>query len=433
MQTRKALLVLLAAPLSAVACNSVENVRPSGELPFPDAVVERADPAQPAVCAERRQRAAAGLGDGLLLLYSGTEEEDSRFHPQHHFYWLTGASVPDAVLLLAARNGEIAACRLYLPPHDPRKSLWDGPRLTPGEEARKTTGVDDIRPLPELDTDVEELLSGLEDEAAFYTFGDPYEQLFGKRDVRDAQSLLHPLQVKKDALEIEALRAAVDITQASMRDAMRVAVPGAWEFTAEAAIEGGFRRRGAEDLAFPSICGSGPNSCYLHYRANQRQLEDGDLLVMDIGARFRGYCADVTRTIPVNGRFTDRQREIYTLVYEASRRAAAVLRPGATLRDAHRVASQHLSENGIDVARFFPHGVGHGLGLEVHDAPSTRTPLEAGMVVTIEPGIYILDEELGVRIEDDYLITEDGAELLSDDIPAHPDRLEAFLADLRAD
>ena len=154
-----------------------------------------------------------------------------------------------------------------------------------------------------------------------------------------------------------------------------------------------------------------------------------ELVVMDVGAKFHGYCADVTRTIPVNGRFTKRQREIYTYVYDASRKAAAVLRPGATIRDAHKAAADHLEQVGY--RKYFLHSVGHGLGLEVHDWPVGGQKLKPGMVVTIEPGIYIADEELGVRIEDDYLITEDGAELLSDQLPSHPDELEAFLAELR--
>ena len=207
-------------------------------------------------------------------------------------------------------------------------------------------------------------------------------------------------------------------------------MPGAYEYTAEALIESGFRRRGASGPGFPSIAGSGINTCVLHYRDNVRQLQEGDLLVMDVGALTHGYCADVTRTIPVSGRFTPRQREIYTAVYRASREAAAVLRPGATLRDAHEVATESLKQSG-DLHEYFLHSVGHGLGMRVHDAPSARTELRPGMIVTIEPGVYIAEEALGVRIEDDYLITEDGAELLSDDLPADPAELEAFLAQIR--
>jgi Xaa-Pro aminopeptidase len=211
---------------------------------------------------------------------------------------------------------------------------------------------------------------------------------------------------------------------------MVIAVPGAYEFQAEAAVEGGFRRRGAEFLAFPSICGSGINACYLHYRENNRRLEEGDLLLLDVGANYEGYCADVTRTIPVSGRFTDRQREVYQLVWEAQQLAEARLRPGVTMRELHEAVVGFFDEHGV--RRHFKHGLGHQLGVRVHDVPGFRGPLEPGMVVTIEPGLYLVEEALGVRIEDDFVVTEDGCRRLSDAIPSAPEALEAYLARLRS-
>jgi Xaa-Pro aminopeptidase len=378
------------------------------------------DPATPAACRERRARTARALGDGLLVLGAGDEGEE-RFEAANDFYWLTGVASPDAVFVLAAEDGQATTERLYLHPEDKRWELWNGARLAPGEETERLTGIADTRPLEHLTADLAELRAWAP--AAYGSGVDDAEE-------QDASVLLAPLQVVKEPAEIAALRVSIDITQEALVEAMRQAVPGSYEFEAEARILGGFRKRGAEGLAFASICGSGPNSCCLHYRANERRMEDGDLLVMDVGAKFRHYCADVTRTIPVNGRFTPRQREIYTHVYEASRAAARVLKPGASLGAAHRVATEYLEERGY--GKYFPHGVGHGLGLLVHDAPAFEDELAPGMVVTIEPGIYIAAEELGVRIEDDYLITVDGAELLSKRIPAQPDELEAFLASLRS-
>ena len=246
-------------------------------------------------------------------------------------------------------------------------------------------------------------------------------------EILSSHELLRSVQVVKDEGELAAQRAAIEVTEEALVDGFRVARPGAWEFEVEAAIEAGFRRRGAAARAFPSICGSGPNTCTLHYRANERRMEPGELLLMDVGAKLQHYCADVTRTIPVDGRFTDRQREIYTLVFRASRAAAAALRPGASLGDAHAVAVDFFERAGY--RRYFRHSVGHGLGLRVHDAPGSRTPLLPGMVVTIEPGLYLPDEALGVRIEDDYLITARPAPSCSRAaLPAHPDELEAFLA-----
>lgn len=426
----RALLPKLLAGLSLIACQAAQ---PPGAVPRllgPEEVLRPADPATPASCAARRERVAAELWNGVLALESGPEG-DGRYQANDDFHWLTGVNVPDAALILVAREGLLERASLYLPPEDPRYELWNGPRLAPGEEAARSTGLADTRSSESFAIDLEALAGEGFQVLAAGERAEPFASPAGPDEEQETPNrLLRTLQAVKEPAEIAAMRAAIDITQAALADAMRVARPGAHEFSAEAALESGFRRRGAESPAFPSICGSGINSCILHYRANERALEDGDLLLMDVGAKLHHYCADVTRTIPVGGRFSARQREIYTLVWEASRRAAAVLRPGATLQQAEDVARAWLLEHGFD-RKAFPHSIGHGLGLLVHDAPSRATPLEAGMVVTIEPGIYLPEEELGVRIEDDYLITPDGAELLSDDLPSQPDLLEAFLAELR--
>ena len=394
-------------------------------------VYQTAEPTSPEVCSKRRVRTANELWNGILILESGDEPEHGRFQPDDDFFWLTGIDAPEAAVVLVASEGDLKRQTLYLPPKDERHELWNGPRLSPGPTASKLSGFADIRSTESFLSDVEELqlqdtpllTSGMRVASYSSMVDDDGEPMDTRRFMRN-------VQVVKDSAEIEATRAAVDITQEALADAMRIAVPGAYEFTAEAAIEGGFRFRGAETLAFPSICGSGINSCYLHYRSNQRRLQAGDLLLMDVGAKVRHYCADVTRTIPVSGTFTPRQREVYTIVYEASRLAADVLKPGATLNDADKVARDYLAEHGFE-RKDFPHSIGHGLGLKVHDSPARTTTLEAGMVVTIEPGIYLPDEEIGIRIEDDYLITETGAELLSSSLPSHPDELEAFLAEVR--
>jgi len=411
-------------PLALAACQSPAAERAAVDHPR---VWTTPDPATSEACQRRRVAVAAALVDGLFVIEAGPEPENGRFYADDDFYWLTGVSTPEAALVLVAAQGRLVEQRLYLHPKDANHELWNGPRLAPGADTDGRTGL----PSYELTSYHDDVVGFAETAARLLCTGEEAETtLFASAIEYDPVSrFLEPLQAPKDPLEIAAMRTAIDITQEALSEAMRVAVPGAWEFTAEATLEAGFRKRGAEDLAFPSICGSGPFSCVLHYRNNGRQLEAGDLLVMDAGAKYRHYCADVTRTIPVSGIFTPRQREVYTVVYEASRRAAEVLRPGQTLADAHVVAKEHLERHGF--AEYFPHGIGHGLGLEVHDAPRRHDVLAPGMVVTIEPGIYIAAEELGVRIEDDYLITEDGAELLSASIPSAPDALEAYLAALR--
>ena len=223
----------------------------------------------------------------------------------------------------------------------------------------------------------------------------------------------------KDADELARLRKAIAITEGAQRDAMRRIEPGMYEYQAEALIEYDFRRNGAERLGFPTIVGSGPNSTLLHYDKNRRRMEAGDLVVMDIGAEYGYYTADITRTVPVSGKFTPRQRAIYDLVLGAQQAAIKAVRPGVTVQQLDRIAREHMRANSgtlcgtVTCDRHFVHGLSHWLGMDVHDVGQMDTPLAPGMVLTIEPGVYISDERLGVRIEDDVLVTANGHEVLS--------------------
>ncbi|MDG1498359.1 MAG: aminopeptidase P N-terminal domain-containing protein [Planctomycetota bacterium] len=383
--------------------------------------------------AKRRARLAAELGDDVLIISAG-EDIEGRFHAGALFYWLTGVQVPDAVLVIRAVDGEVETERLYLPPKDLSHERWNGPRLAPNKEAIAQTGIASVGKLKDWRSD----LTGTEESPGLLTKRSPYiagedvDEFIDslERKSRSATNLLRALAAVREEAEIAAIGAAIDMTQQALAEAFAVVQPGAWEFEAEAAIESGYRKRGAFGPSFPSIVGSGPNSCYLHYRSNTRQFQAGDIVVMDVGARYKNYCADVTRTIPVSGDFTPRQLEVYTAVWDASVAGAATLKPGATIRDAHMAARGVLAERDMD--QYFLHSVGHGLGLFVHDTPGNRGELKPGMVVTIEPGVYIAEEELGVRIENDWLITETGAICLSNELPSAPDELIAFLQETRA-
>ena len=209
--------------------------------------------------------------------------------------------------------------------------------------------------------------------------------------------------------------------------------PEMFEYEIEAVIEYTFRALGADRVGFPSIVGSGPNSTTLHYDTNRRQTRPGDLVVIDIGAEYGQYSADVTRTVPLSGRFTSRQRDIYELVLGAQQAAIDATRPGVTIGQLTRIARQHIEDNSGSLCgtescnQYFIHGLSHWLGMRVHDVGDYSTPLAPGMVFTIEPGIYIESEELGVRIEDDILVTEAGAETLSGDAPRTVEDIEALM------
>jgi len=258
--------------------------------------------------------------------------------------------------------------------------------------------------------------------------------LEARRTITDLGGQLAELRLVKDSVEVARLRRAAAITAKAQRAAMEGARPGMHEYELEAIVEFVFRSNGAERVGFPTIVGSGPNSVILHYDKNRRRTEENDLVVIDAGAEYGYYTADVTRTFPVSGKFTKRQREIYELVLATQLAIIDSIRPGRSALDMNGIARRYLRDNSKDLCgdatcdRYLPHGVGHWLGMNVHDVGSYNRPFEPGMVLTVEPGIYIPAENLGVRIEDDVLVTEEGHEVLSAGAPKTVEEIEAAMA-----
>jgi len=247
----------------------------------------------------------------------------------------------------------------------------------------------------------------------------------------DISEIVAQLRRTKSTAEIELLFKAVDITVMGHEAAIGIIEPGKYEFEVQAGIEYVFTASAA-GLAFPSIVGSGKNSTILHYVDNLKQLNDGDLVVVDIGAEYQHYCGDLTRTYPVSGKFTKRQREIYNLVLETQEYIESIAKPGMWLSNKDKLeeslnhlAKEFLKKRGMD--KYFLHGLGHFLGLDVHDVGDYSEPLKPGDVITIEPGIYIADENIGVRIEDNYWITENGIVCLSEHLPKNADEIEKLI------
>src|SRR4029077_16796001 len=249
----------------------------------------------------------------------------------------------------------------------------------------------------------------------------------------DLRPIVDSMRVVKDADEIARLRRAVDISVAGHIAAMRAARPGMYEYQLEAVLEEGFRSNGADRVGYPSIVGSGPNSTTLHYDVNRRRTEDGDLVVIDAAAEWGQYTADVTRTFPINGKFTPRQKAIYDLVLATQQAAFDSTHPGTTIAQLNRVARDYMRAHSGTLCgpetcdSYFIHGLSHWLGMDVHDVGDYSTPLKAGMVLTIEPGIYLAQESLGVRIEDDVLVTSTGAEWLSAKAPKTTAEIERLM------
>ena len=386
-------------------------------------------------CRDRRDALAERLGDGFVWLTAAEENELGRFFQSNDFYYLTGVESPEVAMAMHVRGGRILDEVLFLQPRDLDWEVWNGARLYPGEAAEEATGFRRTLPLD----DQQSVLDGW-GAGTLYTDGTSLAVDVPDIVALDTQALtgdyyrpghLAMLRLVKSDYEIRCLENAIDITGNALHDALHQVRPGAWEYQVQAAIEAGFMHRGAERPGFASICGAGQNSVTLHYNANRAQLRDGDLIVCDVGAKYRYYCADVTRTLPVNGRFTPRQREVYELVLAAQTAAAEAARPGITMAELDAIARKVIDEGGFGPGRkYFKHGLGHWIGLDVHDVGG-RSPIEVGTLFTIEPGIYIADEGLGVRIEDDYIMTPDGAERLSTGFPSDPDEIEALMARLR--
>jgi Xaa-Pro aminopeptidase len=229
----------------------------------------------------------------------------------------------------------------------------------------------------------------------------------------------------KEPRELERMQQAIESTIAAHHAAAKAIAPGVEENWVESVIMTEYKKRGSVRPAFPSIVGSGANSTILHYPDHDETIADGTLVVVDIGADYGRYAADVTRTYPANGKFTKRQREVYEIVLSAQQGCIDMLRPGVYLEDLQQKAEEILGQAGF--ADYFIHGIGHYVGLDVHDAGLRYQPLEEGMVITIEPGVYIPEESLGVRIEDELLVTADGAELLTADLPRSVPEIEAMM------
>jgi Xaa-Pro aminopeptidase len=404
------------APAAALAiamatAAGAQTGSPAGPVPVERIVARRA------ALLERLGEGVAVVPAGKLRSIDGDYPQDSDYRESNDFFYLTGIEAPGARLVLVARSGGADSAILYLPESESSPAHWTGGSLVPGSEAARLTGIAEVRALPSDSSRLVGRHRGLPPIA-----------------VQQVTAELASLRQIKDADEVRRLRRAVGITTEAFLDAMAAAKPGMYEYEVEATLEYGFRRRGAERVGFPSIVGSGPNGTILHYDENRRRMEEGELVVIDVGAEYGYYSADLTRTLPVSGRFTARQRRLYDLVLGAQQAAIDSVRPGTSLGTLNQIARTYLrtrSSNlcgGLGCDRYFIHGLSHWLGMDVHDPGSYSRRLEPGMVLTVEPGVYIPAESLGIRIEDVVLVTREGAEVLSSGLPRSAEAVERAMA-----
>ena len=405
----------------------------------------------------RRQALIAKIKSGVAIIRGATElsndPPDSKypqatsFRQDNDFFYLTGLETHDSWLIITATDSSRGEAHLFLPPRDPAVERWTGPKLGPGAEAAAATGVPvaNIHPADSVEAflrraaRVQGRAGGVWFRRTEWDTAPEFIRSLAletpRVNTQDLLPVLGALRLVKDDDEIRRLTRAVEISAEGHNAAIRAAKPGMFEYQIEAVAEMTFKNGGAERVGYPSIVGSGFNSTILHYDQNWRQTQSGDLIVMDMAAEYGYYTADITRTIPVSGKFTERQKAIYELVLGAQQAAMDAIEPGVTLRDLDQAARKYMTEQQGTLCgtggcvRYFIHGLSHWIGMDVHDVGNG--PLAPGMAFTIEPGIYIPEEALGVRIEDDILITPTGYINLSKGAPRTVAEIEKMMSGKR--
>jgi Xaa-Pro aminopeptidase len=425
--------------------------------------------------AKRRHDLMNSLHDGAIIIAAGHEvprnnDVDYEFRQQSSFWYLTGFDEPDAVAVL--RPGSAEPYALFVRPYDPKFEIWVGFRVGV-EGAMDRLGADVAYSIDDLEEELPKLLEDVE--TVYYSLGtdEPLDKLVsglvsqrrraaqrgGKPllSIQDPKPVIDQMRLIKSSEEIVALQQAIDVTARGFEAAMRASHPGTFEYQVQAQLESEFRRFGSPRNGYPSIVASGANSCILHYVRNRAQMNDGDLLLIDAGAEVDFYTADITRTWPVNGKFSPEQRAVYDIVLEAQRQAIDIIGPEVRLDDVHQAALRVLVQGLVDLGvlegevdgliedkahqPYYMHGTSHWLGLDVHDAGKyrdgeTSIALREGMVFTVEPGLYFGTQAtdspahlkgIGIRIEDNVLVTADGHRVLSSAIPSRVSEIEALV------
>jgi Xaa-Pro aminopeptidase len=389
---------------------------------------------------ERRERVLKAL-DGCMAVVAAQGEaagDAADFRQDADFYWLTGINEPGAYLVFAPKS-PYNKVTLFLKPRDPEAERWFGPREAISPELIERYGVDRVR----RGTPESALLAAGNQHNCVAIIAPP---TMGKEDRVDAElsgrtaqrfglklsykrSLLAGLREAHSPEELGLMERAIAITRLGHEGVAKATVAGVSERDVQTQLEYAFFAGGATGLSYPSIVGSGPNGAVLHWDQNSRLLKEGDLVVVDAAAEYGRYAADVTRTYPVSGRFNEEQAKVYRAVYQAQEDIMAAIHPGATMADLQHVAEVSLRRSGY--LKYFIHGFGHFVGLDVHDAGLQEQPIAVGAVFTVEPGIYIPEQGFGVRIEDEVLVTPTGYRLLTADFPRKLEEVEAWVKKAR--
>ncbi len=405
---------------------------------------------------KRRQQLAEILKEGEnIFVFAGrevmcSEDEAYPFHIDRNFYYLTGLDRADMVLNIRKINDKVVST-IFIEPYDELMAKWVGPKLK-ADEVKAISGISNVHYIDELRPFVNSLHSYAacigntqiyldlwryqydQNRSEAEKFADYLKDTYPDVIIKDIRPRMAGMRMIKDAEEIEHIKKAIATTKYGIEVMMRAMKPGISEMVIDKAFDFALANKDCDLVAFKTIAAGGKRATTLHYSDNDQILEDGTLFLCDLGATDAYYCADISRTFPVNGRFSERQKEIYDIVLGVQRLVEENARPGITIRDLQDLVVEYYKENlpkhGLykEVDEYYFHGIGHHLGLDTHDiSDPSKKVLEPGMVITNEPGLYIADEGIGIRIEDDLLITEDGCENLAKDIMHTTEEIEAFM------
>lgn len=405
---------------------------------------------------KNRKNLASSIEDNCaVLLFAGqaikkTADEEYPFTPNRNFYYITGVDEPNVIFAMIKNSGKVEEV-LFIQEPDPVAARWVGETISV-DEAKEVSGVQNIMYLDGFKSFVNRQIAGrditkiyldLERDGfdkpvtANQEFAGELAKKYPYVSIRNIYSNICNLRSIKDAAEVEMVEKAGDITRKGVEMMMKHAKPGMMEYEIEAYFDFVLKSNGVTDYAFKTIAASGINGTVLHYSTNNTKCGENDLILCDLGAQYKYYSADITRTFPVSGKFTKRQREVYDVVLKANYEVTKIMKPGVPKSLLNQTCRKVLAEGCIklglikdesELSKYYFHGVSHELGLDTHDVKNDYSVLEPGMIFTVEPGLYIPEESIGIRIEDDVLVTETGHRVLTQDMIREADEIEAFMA-----
>lgn len=394
--------------------------------------------------------------NSMVILFAGkaiqkTGDQNYPFTPNRNFYYLTGIKEEEHILVMSKING-VKSSKLYIKDINLELEKWNGKTIRK-EEAIEVSAVDEVKFKSQFDADIHGMIT-MKEEINLYLdlerlglsgnkkishkFANEIVIKYPQVRVNNIYSKIGELRLRKSDEEVEKIKKAIEITKSGIERLMTEARIGMKEYELEAYFDFNCKLKGATDLAFTTIAAAGKNATTLHYIDNNAELKDNDLILFDLGAEYNCYNADISRTFPVNGKFTVRQKEVYNSVLKVNEEIIKSIKPGMRYKDINEKATDLIADECIklgliedkkDVKKYYYHSIGHSLGMDTHDieTPHRDITFEPGVVFTVEPGIYIEEEGIGIRIEDDILVTEDGAINLSSDIIKTVDEIEAFM------